>query len=190
MIVFRQRNRSFGSQFFVAQMRQMEICMIIRKGRHEDLAALLEIYNYEVVNGTATFDIHPKTLKEWAVWFDLHNKGDNHPLYVGVEAGEVVGYATLSPYRPKEAYVSTVELSIYVSPEHRGHGVATELMEHIIGVARDDEETHMIVSVITAGNEASTELHRKFGFTHSGTIPEVGVKFGRKIGIDTYYLMV
>lgn len=164
--------------------------MIIRKGRPEDIPALLEIYNYEVQNGTATLDIHPKTLEEWREWYDLHNKGDNHPLIVGDEEGKITGYATLSPYRPKEAYRSTVEISIYVAPDCRGRGVATQLMAHIIEMARADADTHNIVSVITSGNRASVRLHEKFGFTLAGTIPEVGVKLGRKLGIDNFYLIV
>ena len=164
--------------------------MDIRKGKRDDIPALLEIYNYEVINGTSTLDIHAKTIEEWTEWFDLHNTGDNHPLFVADEDGVVVGYATLSPYRPKEAYKSTVEISIYVSPKCRRRGIATKLMGHIIDAAREDSRTHNIVSVITSGNEASVRLHKKFGFVYTGTIPEVGVKFGRQIGIDNYYLLV
>ena len=63
-------------------------------------------------------------------------------------------------------------------------------METILGMARADENTHMVVSVITSGNEASVALHEKFGFTHCGTIPEVGMKFGKYLDIDNYYLKV
>lgn len=164
--------------------------MIIRKGKTEDIPALLDIYNHEVQNGTATLDIKPKTLKEWGEWFECHNIGNRYPLIVGDEEGKITGYATLSPYRAKEAYKSTVELSIYVAPECRGHGVATQLMAHIIDMARDDDQTHNIVSVITSGNQASVRLHEKFGFTLSGTIPEVGVKFGKQVSIDNFYLIV
>ena len=163
--------------------------MQIRQAVQEDLLPILEIYNYEVVNGTATLDLHPRTPEEWQVWFDAHNV-DNHPLIVGVEDGKVIGYASLSSYRPKEAYRSTVELSIYVHPEHRRKGTATTLMEALLEMARADERTHNVVSVITAGNAASEHLHRKFGFTFCGTIPEAGEKFGRMIAIDNYSLIV
>jgi len=163
--------------------------MRIRTAYQADLPALLDIYNYEVVNGTSTLDLHPRTMEERQVWFDEHNV-DNHPLIAAEENGTVIGYATLSAYRVKEAYRSTVELSIYVHPAHRKKGVASALMEAILTLAREDERTHMVVSVITSGNEASTALHRKFGFTHGGTIPEVGMKFGRYLDIDNYFLKV
>lgn len=49
--------------------------MEIRKAQEADLPALLDIYNYEVEHGTATFDLHPKTMKERRVWFDEHPGG-------------------------------------------------------------------------------------------------------------------
>lgn len=164
--------------------------IIIRPGVREDVPALLEIYNYEVLNGTSTLDINPRTLAEWGVWFDAHGK-ENHPLLVAeTETGKIAGYATLSSYRTKEAYVSTVELSVYIAPDCRRQGAATRLMEEILKFAREDESTHLVVSVITSGNQASESLHDKFGFTFAGKIPEAGVKFGEYQGIDNYYLIV
>ena len=156
--------------------------MEIRIARREDLQQLLDIYNYEVVHGVATLDLQPKSLEEWERWFDAHNI-KNHPLLVAEQAGRVAGYASLSPYRSKEAYRSTVELSIYIGPGFRRQGVATALMEAILREARQDPETHTVVSVITDGNEASRKLHEKFGFTYCGAIREVGMKFGRYLDI-------
>lgn len=163
--------------------------MYIRPARREDVPELLDIYNYEVINGAATLDLNTRTLEEWYEWYDAHNK-DNHPLIVGVEDGEITGYASLSEYRQKEAYKTTVELSIYVSPNHRKKGVGRALMAHILEIAKNDAGTHCVVSVITAGNEASTKLHAEFGFTCCGTIPEVGMKFGRMLDIENYALIV
>lgn len=163
--------------------------MHIRTARPEDLAELLDIYNYEVINGTSTLDLSARTMEERQIWFDEHNI-DNHPLITAEEDGVVIGYASLSAYRVKEAYRSTVELSIYVHHAYRHRGVASALMEEILRLAREDERTHMVVSVITSGNDASTALHKKFGFTHCGCIPEVGMKFGRYLDIDNYFLKV
>ena len=163
--------------------------MEIRDARREDLQQLLDIYNYEVVHGVATLDLQPKSLEEWGQWFDAHNI-KNHPLLVAEQAGRVAGYASLSPYRSKEAYRSTVELSIYIGPDFRRQGVATALMEAILREARQDPETHTVVSVITDGNEASRKLHEKFGFTYCGAIREVGMKFGAYRDILNFSLIV
>lgn len=164
--------------------------MIIRKAEQRDLSAITDIYNYEVLNGTATFDIKPKSTEERQQWFDLHNK-ENHPLIVSEnEEGKICGYASLSPYREKEAYRSCVELSVYVAHDSRRQGIATALMSEIINLAKKDTNTHTIVSVITAGNEASKKLHERFGFDFCGTISEVGMKFGKYLSIDNYCLIV
>ena len=165
------------------------IAMIIRKPIEREIPALLEIYNYEVENGIATLDIDKKTLADWERWYYAHNV-DNHPLIVCEDEGEIAGYATLSTYREKQAYRSTVELSVYVSPRHRRKGVGTLLMSEILKAAKADESIHTVVSVITSGNEASVRLHGKFGFTFSGVIREAGIKFGRYIDIENYCLIV
>lgn len=164
--------------------------MIIRKAEQRDLSAITDIYNYEVINGVATFDIKPKSTEERQQWFDLHNK-ENHPLIVAEdEEGKICGYASLSPYREKEAYRSCVELSVYVAHDSRRQGIATALMSEIINLAKKDKSTHTVVSVITAGNEASKKLHERFGFDFCGTISEVGIKFGKYLSIDNYCLIV
>lgn len=163
--------------------------MIIRTAKIKDLQRLLDIYNYEAENGISTFDLHPKTLKEREEWFYLHNK-DNHPLIVAEDDGNVIGYASLSPYRDKEAYNQTVELSVYVDSNFRNKGAATALMSEILKLAKSDERTKKIISVITSGNETSCKLHQKFGFEYCGSITKVGKKFGKYLGIDNYSLDV
>lgn len=163
--------------------------MIIEKADRSDLKSLLDIYNYEVKNGVATLDYDEKSIDEWENWFNSHNK-ENHPLIVARDGGKTVGYASLSPYREKQAYKTTVELSVYVDCDFRGKGVASALMEEILRFAREDENTHLVVSVITSGNSVSEKLHKKFGFSFCGTIHEVGYKFGKLLSIDNYELTV
>lgn len=163
--------------------------MEIRTAAESDLPDLLDIYNYEVLNGTATFDLQPKSLDERKEWFFAHNVG-NHPLLAAEMDGRVVGYASLSPYREKEAYAATVELSIYVDHRYRRRGVARRLMMEILAWARACADIHTVVSVITGGNDASIRLHQEFGFTDCGTLREVGEKFDRRLDIVNLQLMV
>jgi len=162
--------------------------MKIRTAEERDMEALLSIYNYEVLNGVATFDLEPKSMEERMEWFHAHNV-DNHPLLAAEEDGRVVGYASLSGYREKEAYAATVELSIYVDPQYRRRGVARALMGAILDEARRRDDIHTVISVITGGNEASIKLHQEFGFTHCGTMREVGEKFGQLLDIDNFQLL-
>ena len=163
--------------------------MLIRKAEQKDLPELLDLYNYEAVNSVANLDLNPRTLEEWQVWFDHHNV-ENHPLYVADIDGRVAGYCSLSSYREKEAFRSSVELSIYVSHDYRKRGIATALMAFILEEAKHDERTHTVVSVITTTNEPSCLLHEKFGFENCGVIREVGMKFGVYQDIVNYQLLV
>ena len=163
--------------------------IIIRPAEYRDLLYLVDIYNYEVEHTTATLDINRQTPEQRHEWLIEHNI-ENHPLIVAESDGKVVGYASLSPYRRKEGYHSTVELSVYVSMNYRKRGVASLLLASIIDIARKDPSIHTIISIITEGNKASANLHKKFGFSLCGTVKEAGYKFGRFIDIDQYQLLV
>lgn len=163
--------------------------LLIRTAQESDLPALLDIYNYEIANTTATFDMKERTLEERRGWFDAHNV-ENHPLIVGEICGQVVGYASLSPYRLLEAYRETVELSVYVDRRFRGRGIGKKLMQAILDDARSRKDVHCVVSVITATNETSIRLHEQFGFRFCGAIHEVGQKFGKRLDIVNYELLV
>lgn len=161
----------------------------IRRAVINDVQDCLAIYNYEVEHGVATLDLEPRTLEEWHEWYNAHSD-EHHPIIVGTIDDVVVGYASLSPYRLKDAFKSTVELSIYIHQDYRGQGVATQLMDRIIAMAKSDDTLHNVVSVITAGNEGSTKLHSRFGFTYCGLTPEVGFKHGKYQYTETYALLV
>ena len=163
--------------------------MILRKADIKDLKELTDIYNYEVQNGVATFDIHTKTTDERSEWFYAHNVG-NHPLIVAEDGDDILGYASLSAYNEREAYAATVELSVYIDPKSRGKGIGTALMSEIISMAKKDPATRKIISLITSGNEASCRLHKNFGFTYCGTVTNVGTKFNKLLRVDYYSLDV
>lgn len=162
---------------------------LIRPAQQQDLPALLAIYNHEILNGVATFDLQPKSLAERQSWFDEHNK-NNHPLLVAEQDGAVLGYASLSRYAEKAAYNSTVELSVYIAPSARRQGIASQLMHAVIELAKKDNATYLIVSLITGTNQASISLHQKFGFNKVGTLHQVGYKHQQFLDVHIYELFV
>ncbi len=165
----------------------------IRTGTESDVPRLTEIYNAEVLGSIATFDTVERTETERMQWFRAHGAAygaARYPLLVAEMDGWVAGYASLSPYRPHDAYASTAELSVYVDARCRGRGIASQLLEVILRQARACGELHVIVSVIAGGNEASVRLHERFGFRCGGTLPQVGFKHGAYRDIVQYYLLV
>ena len=69
----------------------------IRDATEADAEALLAIYNHEVLTGTATLDLEPRTLDGQIEWIRRH-QGAN-PVVVAVIGDEVVGFASLSPFK-------------------------------------------------------------------------------------------
>lgn len=163
--------------------------MTIRWAEESDLEQLTEIFNYEVLNSTASFCITPQTAEERKAWFLSHDR-EARPLIVAEEDGRAVGYASLSDYRVYEAYKATVELSVYVDHRYRRRGIAEALMKHLLTLAEENETLHMVISVITGGNEPSIRLHEKLGFVYGGVTHQVGRKFDTWLDAVYYERMV
>src|SRR5690242_19238529 len=101
-----------------------------------DAEATRAIYNVEVLESTVTFDITPRSLSDQRQWIEEHSGG--HPAIVAVGgAGEVLGFASLSPFKPRAAYAPTVEDSVYVHRAGRGKGVGELLLREIIRLGTD-----------------------------------------------------
>lgn len=163
--------------------------VVVRPGRPADVPELLAIYNYEIEHSVSPLHLEPRTLEQWEQWFADH-QDDRHPLVVAEAAGRVAGYACLSSFRAPAAYLTTAELSIYVRRDVRGRGVATLLMDGILGQARAGGRLRAVVSHITGDNEPSLQLHRKMGFELCGTLREAAFKFGRYHDVHVYQLML
>lgn len=148
--------------------------MEIRNAHREDVRNILHIYNDAVIHTTATFDLQEKTLAEMNVWFEAHT--EMYPIIVAEEEGSILGYCSLSPFREKEAYKQTVEISVYVEKHARGKGIARKLIRRILQLA-EEAGHHAIIAGITKGNDISVKLHEQMGFTYVGRFREVGYKF-------------
>jgi phosphinothricin acetyltransferase len=146
-----------------------------------DAEALAAIYNVEVRESTVTFDLVERSLIDQLAWIDEHSGG--HPAIVAVDGDDaVVGFASLTPYRPRPAYAPTVEDSVYVHRDRRGHGVGRLLLAELVDLARD-HGFHSVIARIVGGHDASIALHRACGFETVGVEREVGRKFGRWLDV-------
>jgi phosphinothricin acetyltransferase len=152
---------------------------VIRPATADDLPALTDIYNHYVVNSAITFDLVPFMPEERRPWFDAHAGTGRHRLLVAAAAdGTLLGYATTSQWRPKAAYDTTVEASIYCHPRAVGAGCGSALYSALFECIRD-EDIHRIVAGVSLPNPASVRLHERFGFQPVGVFQAVGRKFGR-----------
>ena len=154
--------------------------MRIRPATPADAAATAAIYNDEVLHSTVTFDLVIRSDEDQAAWLDARSGALE--VVVAEDRGEIAGFASLSPYRERPAYRTTVEDSIYVHRDHRGTGVGRALLTEIVDVAAN-RGFHSVMARIVGGHEASIRLHRSVGFDHVGVEREVGRKFGRWLDV-------
>jgi phosphinothricin acetyltransferase len=151
---------------------------LIRPALRGDLARLTEIYNHYVVHTPVTFDIRPWQLEERIAWFEQFAESGRHRLLVAEVDGKVAAYAGTTRFRPKPAYVTTVETTVYCAPESIGQGFGRQLYAALFE-ALAGEDVHRIVAGYVPPNPASEALHKRFGFTTVGVFTENGYKFGR-----------
>jgi L-amino acid N-acyltransferase len=161
-------------------MQQPAEAASIRMAERRDAAGIRAIYNYYVTESTALFDMVPRTFDEQVQWLDEHSGG--HPAVVAERAGEIVGFGSLSTFRSRPAYATTVEDSVYLLEDHQGFGIGRALLEELLRLAAA-HGFHAVIARITGENEASIGLHASCGFVLVGTEREVGRKFGRWLDV-------
>ncbi|MEX2327986.1 MAG: N-acetyltransferase family protein [Pseudomonadales bacterium] len=156
----------------------MQTNITIRHAIRHDLPALTEIYNYYVCNTPITFDVSPFEPHEREPWLNQFTENTRHQLLVVSQDGIVNGYASSAPLRPKQAYETSVECTIYLRPGSVGQGLGKQLYSALFSILAD-QDIHRCYGIITLPNEASIRLHHAFGFKEVARLTEVGRKFDR-----------
>lgn len=161
----------------------------LRPARLDDAEATRQIYNVEVIESTITFDLVPRSLEEQRRW--LSARSGVHAVIVAEDrsTGDVVGFASLSPWRDRPAYATSVEDSVYVHRDHRGRGIGRLLLADLVAVATA-HGFHAMFARIVEGHEPSIALHRSLGFEIAGVEREVGRKFGRWLDVVVMELLL
>ena len=154
--------------------------MDVRLATVTDAEAIRSIYNVEVLESTVTFDLVPRSLEEQERW--LTARSGAHAVLVAERDGDVIGFASLSPYRDRPAYSTSVEDSVYVHRSAQGEGVGKALLGALVDTATA-HGFHAMMARIVGGHEASIALHRAHGFDVVGTEREVGRKMGRWLDV-------
>ena len=153
--------------------------MHIRTARLTDAEAIRGIYNRAILT-VATFDLEPRSLEEQQRWLALRSGA--HIALVADDGGALAGFASLSPYRDRPAYRTTVENSVYVDGSYQGKGVGRQLMTGLVDTARD-HGFHSMIARIVSSNAPSIALHRGLGFEIVGVEKEVGRKLGKWLDV-------
>ncbi|WP_366653776.1 N-acetyltransferase family protein [Fodinicurvata sp. EGI_FJ10296] len=150
----------------------------IRASHSSDMPSVTAIYRHAVVHGTASFELVPPNEVEMAARRDTILAG-GYPYIVAEADGLVAGYAYAGAYRPRPAYRSTVESSVYVHGDFQGRGIGRSLLSTLVEESSRRGFRQMIAVIGDSGHAASIRLHEAVGFEHAGVLRSVGWKHGR-----------
>ena len=158
----------------------------LRLATDADLPVINDIYNYYVPRSTCTYQTELETIESRREWFKDHFP-DRYPVTVAELDGEVVGWGSLSRFRPRAAYAPTVEASVYIHHNCHRRGLGRLVLLDLIDRARR-AGFHSIIGGVSADQAASIALQESLGFRRVAHLVEVGYKFGKRL--DVLYLQL
>lgn len=148
-----------------------------------DAAALREIYLPYVRTTAVTFELEDPTLEDFTE--RVRKTLERYPYIVAVEEGEIVGYAYASAFRPRAAYLHSIETSIYMRMDYRGKGVGRRLYETLakLLVLQNVFNMEACIAHCDPADEyvpaTSRLFHERLGFKLVGKFNKCAHKFGR-----------
>lgn len=145
--------------------------MIIRPAEPGDVAAIAAIYNDVLRTSTTTWSEREVSDEERLRWLE-EKSAAGFPVLVAMSDDVVVGFVA-GAFRPWSGYDMTVEHSIHVRTDARGHGVGTRLLAALEAALRS-AGVHVMVAGVDAENVGSIRFHGRSGFAEDARMPEVG----------------
>lgn len=159
-----------------SKMTNSRDCLHIRPALSNDMPAVLEIYNEEVLNSTSTYQYATRTLADQLNLLQEKTREGHAFLVAQTAQDQIVGYASYGLFRPREGWRFTCEHSVYLHKNWRGKGIGLQLLKALTVHAKTQGFRSM-VGVIDASNVGSMKMHTAAGFEVMGVFKEAGYKF-------------
>jgi len=160
---------------------------MLRQGTPQDAAQICDIYNHYVRETTVTFEEAPVSEADMAQ--RIADTVSRLPWLVWEEGTVILGYAYAAPWKARAAYRHAVEASIYLAHSATGRGLGTKLYEALIADLRQ-RDIHCVIGGAALPNPASFALHERLGFSKVAEFREVGFKFGRRVSVAYWELVL
>lgn len=148
-----------------------------------DLSAVKDIYNHYIKNTHINFETNPYNDEYMQNWFAQFDHSGRYHAYIAAQEGQILGFAFSQKYRPKPAYSTSVETTIYLTQQSAGKGLGKRLGQHLLDALKQ-QDLHRAYAGVALPNDASIGFHKKLGYKVVGNFNQVGRKF------DKYYDMV
>ena len=156
----------------------------MRLATESDLPAIVAIYNSTVATRQSTADTVEVSVASRVEWFRQHVPG-KRPLMVHEQDGRIVAWVSFQSFYGRPAYDHTAELSMYVSPEHRGKGLGRRLLAEALAMTAS-LSIKTVLAFVFAHNQPSIRLLESFGFETWGRLPEVAEMDGKEYSLSVF----
>ncbi|PZE65661.1 MULTISPECIES: GNAT family N-acetyltransferase [unclassified Curtobacterium] len=160
----------------------------IRPATTADLPEVREIHTHYVRNSSVTFDAAAFTFAAWKRRYDELQRRKLPFLVAQAPSGQVLGYALVEPWNPRDRSNHVVEDSIYLGAASGGKGLGRALMEALLEACRAAGVREVIAVIADRSADASIRLHERLGFEEIGRMGRVGFKYDRWLGTVTMRL--
>ena len=120
-----------------------------------------------------------KLLESWIEQADYSAEGLNRSTFLAFDSDKPVGVAAL--YRDQDHKDAGELIQVWVSPEHRGSGVAGQLIQSTLAWAKESGISQIRTEVLDT-NKRAIQLYERIGFkvadptpshSHSGVVLEL-----------------
>lgn len=156
---------------------------LFKEVTEEYISDLLNIYNYYVLNTTATF--HSKLLSEEAMKKLIFFDDPKYKTFLIIKDETLCGYVLLTQHKSREAYDGTGEVTVYLKPDNVGTGVGSLAVKYIEEFAWD-KGFHVLIATICGENQKSIKLFERNGYEKCAHYKQVGSKFNQWLDVVAY----
>ena len=137
--------------------------------------AVIDIFNHYVAH---SFAAYPEEPAGYALFDRFLDVARGYPaVVVKDDAGTIVGFAFLHPYRPDSTFHRVAQITYFIRPEHTGKGIGAAILQRF-KLAAKEQGIETLLANISSRNEASLRFHKQNGFEECGRFRRVGEKFG------------
>ena len=150
---------------------------MIRPTTPQDLEAIGAFWNPMIRDTLVTFSSEekdPAALRQWLAARDAQGHGS----FTALLDGHPAGFASYAQFRGGNGYARSMEHTIILAPQARGHGFGRQLMLALEDHARARGH-HVMIGGVSGGNPSGRDFHLALGYAHVATVPQAGWKFGQ-----------
>jgi L-amino acid N-acyltransferase YncA len=162
-----------------------EIQIIFKEANLNDLNFVLDLYNYYILNTTATFDYEKIALEELQARLSYTNKKYKTFLICDQVDKNIIGFCFLTQFRKKPAYDKSAEIGIYLKPEKTGHKLGHTIITFLEEYAKENQ-IEVIIASVSGENVNSIKLFNRMGYERCAHYKKIAVKFNRRLDLIHY----